>query len=390
MSKSYLVYSDVHLGHRKTPIFKTIESLEKLWTNDWFKKLDVLFIAGDLYDRRLDFHSEDASSSILHLMRLGKICEKYNIALYILEGTPSHDWKQARIITDLYRQMGLKTPYYYIDSLEERYVPELGKNVLFIPDEIDTPANVYTMVRDLLGTRKTDIVIMHGAFIYQQSGAPEELCHIEDNYLRITNHLIHPGHIHQHTQYDRIIAQGSFDRYCHGDEGAKGCVLVKDFNNWVFIENKDAVIYKTIAITNRKIENIYKTIDKEVSNIPPNSYIRLKIRKGSQVPVIINDIRKNFPLYNFTYYMENKDDDGLVSKKLLDKKDDYGVQITPENINILVSEELKSLLTSNPSRITFSTIDHNKQENGSERNTDTLESMDRVISEHMSLLQELT
>ena len=76
------------------------------------------------------------------------------------------------------------------------------------------------------GLTKVDYAVMHGQFDYQLpkhiTGMPR---HDSQKYLDIVKHYIFIGHIHTHSVYDRIIAQGSFDRLTHGQEEPKGYVV---------------------------------------------------------------------------------------------------------------------------------------------------------------------
>ena len=59
----------------------------------------------------------------------------YNIILRILEGTPSHDWKQSKLFIHLNDLTKAGTDVKYIDSLSIEYIDKFGINVLY-PDEI--------------------------------------------------------------------------------------------------------------------------------------------------------------------------------------------------------------------------------------------------------------
>ena len=343
VGRSYLVYSDTHLAHNKTPIDTTISSLESLWTKPWFRDLDVLFIAGDLYDRKLDYNSYEASAALLHMMRLGKICQNYNISLYILEGTPSHDWKQASKIPDVYKQMGLEFDYAYIDTICIRHIKALDRNVLFVPDEMGTPEEVYREVNRLSKETPIDMAIMHGSFKHQHPKFLEHLCHDEHDYLDLVKYLIHAGHIHQHSVYDRIVIQGSWDRYTHGDEEDKGCLLVKNDTDWEFIKNTEAVIYKTIKIMSGDEDRIIERVGKLIRDIPIGSHIRILTRKGSPVPMIIKDIRLKYPGYRFTLQYQGSENEITSTKKLLRSRESMGIQITERNILPMLITKIEAI-----------------------------------------------
>lgn len=338
----YLVYSDTHFGHPRTKIDNTIFSLEKLWSSPWFKNLKTLFIAGDLYDRKLEYGSYEAGSALLHMMRLGDICQKYNISLYILEGTPSHDWRQASILPDIYKEMGYTFEYKYIDTIAVVDIEPIEKRVLFVPDEMGTPEQVYKEVLKLHKGSNFDIAIMHGSFRYQHPKFLAHLCHVEENYLDLVNGLIHAGHIHQHTTYDRIVIQGSWDRYTHGDEGDKGALLVDSNNNWEFIKNTDATIYKTVKIDSNRKESTYRKLKAELANLPIGSHIRVITKKGSVVKEAVVAISAEHPEYNFSIKYDEVSDINVRKSRLLQKREELGIQITPDNLEKLIFAKIRS------------------------------------------------
>ena len=92
MTFKYLVFSDVHLGHPRTTTEEIIDHLNAFF-NDFtnFTDLDAIFIAGDLFDRLLDNHSDEYHRIVIWCAKLLQFCVKHNIKLRVLEGTPSHD-----------------------------------------------------------------------------------------------------------------------------------------------------------------------------------------------------------------------------------------------------------------------------------------------------------
>ena len=99
---------------------------------------------------------------------------------------------------------------------------------------------------------EVDIAIMHGQFHYQFPRIKLDSSHDEQEYLNMVKHYIHIGHIHTHSSYDRIIAQGSFDRIAHGEEENKGCVVAKidttnrENDEWMFLVNDKAMRFITL------------------------------------------------------------------------------------------------------------------------------------------------
>jgi len=346
----YLVFSDVHFGHRRTPTDFIISNLNKIFDKHkrWKRDLDIIFIAGDLYDRRLDMSSPEAVASIAFMLKLIKYCSKYRIKLRILEGTPDHDWRQASLFSTLIDKGRYDVDYKYIDVLSIEHMNDLNIDILYIPDKWDTPDNTYEQVENLLrenGLSKVDLVIMHGQFHYQ---LPVTLSssHNESDYIRITRGLIHAGHIHRHSVHKSIVVEGSFDRLAHNEEEPKGLLettVVDNTYNWKFIENTGAKVYRTVVVDSSDIEEIEKTVTDAVSKVPRDSYIRFKVTQGSPLPSIIKTLRKSHPGYYLDYIYdtdkieETSGDKTLISTRI---EPSVSIQIGPDNIKRLLLDRI--------------------------------------------------
>jgi predicted MPP superfamily phosphohydrolase len=94
--------SDVHLGHRKTPTYAIITELEHLVVNRFaMSQLDALFITGDLFDRLLNLPFTDVGVIHQFFIKLLTLAKQFNVKVRVLEGTPSHDWKQSRLLVHI-------------------------------------------------------------------------------------------------------------------------------------------------------------------------------------------------------------------------------------------------------------------------------------------------
>lgn len=355
---SYLVISDIHLGHKNTSAFDIIQHLDTFFdhyrNNTEYSNLDIIFIAGDLFDRLLDFNSKDIHEATIWIDRLMKFCEKHDIILRVLEGTPSHDWKQSKIVDTLKDVNHNASDVRYIDTLHIEYIESLDLSILYVPDEWTASTELtFTQVEELLKEKNlidVDIAIMHGCFNYQVQHIPVKLdAHDENKYLGIVKYFINIGHFHSFSTYNRIIAQGSFDRLTHGEEEPKGGVIVnlyKDTNkspDFVFIENKRAKIYKTIAVRFKDLEQALRSLYKQLNEIPKNSFIRIKAKKDHPIYSAIDEIKLMYPALTFTKVTEESlaEDKAIIDSNMF--HDDYiPVAITPENIIDLVTSEIET------------------------------------------------
>lgn len=345
----YLVLSDIHLGHNinKTPYI--INNLHNFFINyrKQLKFLDMIIIAGDTFDRLLMTSSIDFIMATEWLTELVTYCKDNNIILRILEGTPSHDWKQAKVITTIIEKFNIEIDYKYIDTLYIEQNNKLGLNILYVPDEYKHSAkDTYKDVLKLLKQNKlkeVDIAIMHGQFHYQLPQVKLESSHDEDNYLNIVKHYINVGHIHTHSSYERIIAQGSFDRLAHNEEEPKGAVLVELNNNtdnkYIFLTNENAMVFKTFKFEKEDIENIIKTLDKELNKLPINSNIRIIAKSEKFLSKDLETIIKRYSDYKIKF---DKKDNKIITTSLIDDVININsFSITKENIKELLLTELK-------------------------------------------------
>lgn len=251
-------FSDSHLGHNKTPTSHLIHVLSTMIPdNEITGELDLIIIAGDFFDRDLQLYQDEVYEIQLWISAFLRMCKKRNIIVRYVEGTPRHDWKQPKLFVQLNEMLNIGADVKYFDTVDIEYIPLLDINILYIPDEFKTTTQETQMVvMDVMRAKNlttVDFVAMHGAFPHQlpkASHAKAQL-HDPDFFLRITKYFIFVGHIHQYSQYDRILAAGSTDRYSHNDEKPKGMIDVvvnrdTDLHDIRFIENKQASVFKTV------------------------------------------------------------------------------------------------------------------------------------------------
>ena len=269
-----------------------------------FTELDIIFIAGDLFDTLMDMSGGEIHEIQIWAGRLMYFCARHDIRLRVLEGTPSHDWKQAKTLNTVAQLTEHPLNFRYIDSLEIETIEDLGNlNILYVPDEWSSSTELtLKQVKELLyskGLVDVDIAIMHGAFSYQMKHIPgKHQTHNEAEYLSLVRYYISIGHIHSFSVCDRIIAQGSFDRLAHGEEEAKGGVVItldpSNENSFVFIENKGAKGFKTITLKSKDLDKCYKQIDKIVSNMQVDDYVRIKAAKDHPLYLAFDDLKSQY------------------------------------------------------------------------------------------------
>lgn len=316
----YAVTSDVHLGHPKTPTSHIIKSFKKHILNETNKKLDVLFISGDLFDRLLDFNSKEVQIIISFFNYLLSYCVDNNILLRVLEGTPSHDWTQSQTLVKLNEIRDIKCDLRYHKVLDIEYIERIGKYVLYVPDEwTNSHDELEKQIQAKLienNISQVDVAILHGQFKYQFAGKPYHGFHYKEEYfLKLVRGFIHVGHYHTYTHLDRIVANGSLERLAHGEEQPKGYVVIED-KRYSFIENTSAYIYKTLQVT---AATTIERLDKQIQRYPKESYIRLLMSKDHPFNITFQELKLRYLDYHLKKQLkEHVSEDSSVTYILND------------------------------------------------------------------------
>ena len=343
--------SDIHLGAKKNPARDIIDNLRKAFPcNERTGELDIIFIGGDVFDTLLTFPNDDVADIKEWIGSLLFTCSKYNIALRVLEGTPSHDWQQSKHFITIAKLLKQPIDIAYVRELSIEYIEHLGINVLYVPDECNpTAEKTLSQVRELMrakGLHQVDIAIMHGAFSYQLPENVKCQKHDPDAYLSLVKYLIFVGHIHTYSTYSRVIAQGSFDRCGHGEEEPKGHIEAKinlDTGNYKirFIENKGARIYKTIYCKNMSLEDTLSRVDKGVVGIVDGSCIRVVCDSDNPIAKDLASLIRKYPLLTWSVKVQDDEtDDELTIKEEESEVVFNPVTITSSNIEKLLLERL--------------------------------------------------
>ena len=347
---SYLLLSDIHLGHNRNPSTFIISNLDSLFSkhNKKIKNVDVIFITGDIFDRLLSNNSPDYINIYDWLTKLVKYCSDNKIKLRILEGTPSHDWKQAKLLYNIVKRLGIKVDFKYFDNIEVETMTINGYelNILYIPDEIyDNAEDIWLEVNNKLKEKnldKVDLIMMHGAFKYQLHIKNLDFLHDEERYINITEYLINIGHVHNHSEYDKILCPGSFDRLNFADENdKKGGWLITLYENGEvkkeFLENITAMVFKTIDLTkDKKIDKILKTI-------PNYSNIRLLVNKEDSIKTLVKELQFKYPNHRFVIKDIDKKEEKELKLNKNRKKELFTFKINKDNIKSLIKEEIGEL-----------------------------------------------
>lgn len=338
--------SDIHLGCPANPARMMTAALDKMLTKELLEKTDILFIAGDVFDKGLAFNHDDIPYIVRWIGKLLRRCANANVVVRVLEGTPSHDRMQSRIFEALNaseeytNQCKLK----YFSEIDIEYMEEFGIHVLYIPDEKNTSDDItLEQVRAMMTARaidKVDFAVMHGFFEFQVPAGQHRRFHDSNAYLDLVRYTIHIGHDHTHQQQGRIFVQGSPDRQRHGMEDPKGMVQVivnRDGNfKAKFIVNKEAMVFKTIEVSD-DIEAADALICSVADSLVDESHLRLAGYRGNAAIAALDIYNKRYPFIKFTHkYLD--DDEKKTNTDISD--DDEEVDNTPFTIDSANIEEI--------------------------------------------------
>ena len=325
-----LCLADIHLGHDVNKTENIVDNLKRFFKtyNKDIKLLDMLVIAGDIFDQLLPSNGVDMNIIYSWLVDVVKLCSRYNISLRILEGTPGHDWKQFKLLYNTLKKLDLDVDLKYFDTLDIEYHERLNKHIMYIPDEWKpTPDEIYQAAKLKLKEyklKKVDMIIMHGAFSYQ---LPDFLDHTLDpeKFLSLTDGPILVGHIHKHSIYKRIVVPGSFDALTHDDDyrkEKKGAVLLylKDNNNFTvkFLQNRHALKFTTIDVVDDQLDKLAKKLDKYRGK---DIRIRLNVTNDSLLTKNLKELIQKYPELNITIKKGKKNATVSMVNKSIKKVD---------------------------------------------------------------------
>lgn len=284
--------SDLHFAEIHVPTELVTRNLDTYLTNESvLKDLDILILAGDVFHRLLQ--NSDPLLDIIHswITRLLFKCATYDVVLLIVEGTPSHDWRQSRFFVEQAINAKIPVQVHYATTLSIQYIPRFDINVLYVPDKLPQgPAQTFLDVKALMrerGLEQVDHAIMHGAFEHQLPSIVKEPSHCAADYLSIVKYFIFIGHVHTPSNLDRILAAGSFDRTGHGEEHPKGWYHAQVFadGSWkaTHMENKGAMRFDTVSCHGLDAREAMALLVRKAKSLPRGSAIRVTADKHDLV-----------------------------------------------------------------------------------------------------------
>ncbi len=344
--------SDSHLGHPRVPSKYVTQALVRAFPDDeTTEELDFIIIAGDLFDRMVSMASDEAMHIVTWMASFLETCSRRKVRVRVLEGTPSHDRKQSRLLTAVNDALGDNAAdLRYVDTLSIEYEEEFDFHMLYVPDEWHHDHDeVKRQVQQLLrahGLDRVDITVFHGMFRHQVKEGLMIPSHDPDFYSEITNWFVTAGHIHTSSIYKNIFAQGSIERLSMNEEEDKGHFRLKVSRDDIepvtskFIVNTKAMFQRTVDIRGLEMENAIEIIDREIAGVQVG-YCRLHMTADLAAVGILKSMTERHPHLRWSKKLEKdkskklEEADVFDVRKLVDAK-----PINKQTIEELMAEKM--------------------------------------------------
>ena len=289
-----LAISDLHFGIKETDrLYDELKKIFLKYVKENGKEIDVIFINGDTFDKKLLMTDYASKAVIRFVNELLVLCKRFKIKVRMVKGTLTHDFNQL----ENFRHLELQYDFRIINTVEtEELFPDFY--VLYLPEEYMENADEYyqEFIDFIDDETKYDIIVGHGTFdIVAFESQKQESERLLKNapvfkfkeWADRCWGMILFGHIHSRQFYkDKLYYSGSFTRWCHGEPAPKGFL---DFtydletleHEVKFVENYLAPSFLTV-----NIEDIYKEHDNLEDRVKA---IKEFLEKNHTVRIKIND-----------------------------------------------------------------------------------------------------
>lgn len=282
-----LTISDLHWGHRNTFTYVALDNLRTNVINaNVLASVDVLFITGDIFDRLLTI--PQGSEIYTFIVELLTLCKRCKTAIRILEGTPSHDWKQSKLFVTINESNNINADLLYVDTLSIVKDPTLPFVIGYVPDEIratpEITAREFKEMMTTSGYQQLDFILMHGLMDFQLPGI-DAPCFVSKDWSLLAKYMIYIGHDHTRKEKGNIIIPSSHDRNAHGEEGEKGAILTDIIagkcHNY-FLPNVNAMPYITLACQEMEDDAVIALVEETISKMS-NGYLAIKLNADTNL-----------------------------------------------------------------------------------------------------------
>ena len=342
--------SDVHILNSKMPSTTILKGLYAIFDDEpLLASLDYICVVGDFFDTLVYNNHPELIPVNICLAYILRRCKQFDITIYWLKGTPRHDWEQMENIVALNNEIAnIGARLFYFDQITVFYDDVLDLHLLFIPDEMNHDCSVtLDEVKELMEAKRisqVDISFMHGQFPHQLPPAARAPCHDPDEYQRITKYGVFIGHVHKHSKWGEIYAQGSFDRDTHGQEEDKGYLIHEIFTNGThkvtFKVNPHSAIFKTLDVRGLNSEDTFDKINTFANAHPDGARLRIHADSGAAVFSQMAELTRKYPwiIWNKKVEAATKQVVPQISRGELNYEPVY---INPTNVVSLLTPRLE-------------------------------------------------
>lgn len=321
--------SDIHIGAIPAEQLEKELNLFLDYIED--EVVDMVFINGDFFDKKLSVNSNHARLAINFMDNLLRLQDKYDYAIRIIRGTFSHDLNQLEIFRQFHNNPGIDFKIFNSVASETFIWNKKEWKFLYIPEEyvedLDEYYGEYFKEGDFYHMIHGHGAFTHNSFSAMSSTSERHLKsapHFDYDKLAKHTHAINFGHVHTGGRYkSKLIYNGSFSRFTFGEEEPKGFYhYVLDHDKLVsskFIENKLARKFVTIDVdeivsSNTSIEDKIKEIESITKN-PDIFKTRIKYVNANSEEDLRTKVIKD-------YFNKNHSDDVVVKVTNLSKEEE--------------------------------------------------------------------
>jgi hypothetical protein len=250
-----------------------------------FTKTDAVVILGDYFDRLLKANEDSTALAINIMSYLVRACKKNKIKIRLVYGTESHESGQYILFN--YHLTEPELDFKIITTVtKEELFP--GVNVLYLPEE-------YMLSKEdhykdyLYSDNSYDYIFGHGViaegmpmlqFDTKPKSNEKHVPHFKTGELSEISKICLFNHYHCYSDLGNdVYYLGSLFRDSFGEETPKGYGIIEN-NNFTFIENKEAYVYKTYEFN--EDSEVYKNSENLIKEIKRLKYENVEIFKGER------------------------------------------------------------------------------------------------------------
>lgn len=212
--------ADIHFGRIDSATQYSILQEQFLDKIEQLPILDIIVVAGDLYDRKFMADSDPITYATLFIGKLMEISRVKNASVILLAGTKGHDADQLNVFYHYKNNPAYKA--YIVETLEHLHIE--GMNILCIPELYGIDEKMY---ESYLYNDYYDMTIMHGTIkgaVYGDNVKESRLFTIDD--FQYCLGPIISGHVHTGGCFNNdFYYTGSPIRTSFGEENTKGFLI---------------------------------------------------------------------------------------------------------------------------------------------------------------------